>query len=304
MAELYERLRELRDSDIYPFHMPGHKRNWEQSPLREMLGIDITEIDGFDNLHHATGILKTMQEEAAAVYGTDQTFFLVNGSTCGIQAAVSASVKDGKKLLMARGCHKAVYNICLLRRIDAVYLYPAQTDTPFLCGSISPQAVEEAFARNDEIGAVILTSPNYDGVVSDVASIADIVHAHGAVLIVDEAHGAHLPFSTCFPKSAVRCGADLVIHSLHKTLPSPTQTALLHVNGDRVDADRLREFLSMYQTSSPSYIFMAAMQQCIEETAAKGDKWLSALSERLDAFVRACSSLTHIRLLSRDWALR
>ena len=138
MAELYHQLEELKKSDFYPFHMPGHKRNMENHPLKEMFGIDITEIDGFDNLHHPTEILRRMQQQAASVYGVEETFFLVNGSTCGLQAAISASVRKDEKLLMARNCHKAAYNTCYIREIDITYLYPENTDHPLIYGSISP----------------------------------------------------------------------------------------------------------------------------------------------------------------------
>jgi len=304
MAELLERLNELNQSDIYPFHMPGHKRNRTGGGFDHMFGIDITEIEGFDNLHHATGILKRMQDEAARLYGVMHTFFLVNGSTCGIQAGISASVRNGKKLLVARNCHKSVYNTCLLRRIDTVYVYPSETDSSYILGDIKARDVAKALDDNEDIDAVIVTSPNYDGVVSDVAEIAKIVHDHGAILIVDEAHGAHLPFSTCFPRSAVRCNADIIIHSLHKTLPSPTQTALLHVNTERVDLAKLQEFLAIYQTSSPSYVLMAAMQQCIEETSAKKEEWFEALAGRLDRLYDECSNLRHIGIFSRRQALQ
>lgn len=304
MAELYERLKALKESDEYPFHMPGHKRNRAGHPLGEMFGFDITEIAGFDNLHHADGILKRMQDEAAQIYGSRRTFFLVNGSTCGIQAAVTASVRRGRRLLMARNCHKAVYHTCLLRGIETEYVYPSATDILQIFGDVRAAETERMLSSRGDIDAVILTSPNYDGIVSDVETIADIVHAYGAVLIVDEAHGAHLPFSPLFPKSALACGADIVIHSLHKTLPSLTQTALLHVNSERVDADRIQAALSMYQTSSPSYLFMATMQQCIEETQANRETLFCGLSKRIEDFNNACAPLTHIEVLSGDWADR
>lgn len=302
MADLYERLEALEKSDIYPFHMPGHKRNRKDHPLGEMFGIDITEIPGFDNLHHATGILKTMQDEAAQIYGTRQTFFLVNGSTCGIQAAVTASVRQGKKLLMARNCHKAVYHTCLLRGIETEYVYPASTDIPQIFGDIRAGDVERALSMHSDIDAVIITSPNYDGIVSDVFGIAEVVHAYGALLIVDEAHGAHLKFSPLFPKSALECGADIVIHSLHKTLPSLTQTALLHINSVRAQQLQIQKYLSMYQTSSPSYLFLSTMQQCIRQTNAGKEALFQTLSNRLDDFQRACQACRHFRILSADWA--
>lgn len=302
MAELYERLEELRESDFYPFHMPGHKRNMTGHPLEEVFGIDITEIDGFDNLHHPEDLLKRMQQDAATIYQVDETFFLVNGSTCGLQAAISATITKGKKLLMARNCHKAAYNTCYIREIDISYLYPQETEHPMIYGSISPKDVEDKLKEDPTIGAVLVTSPNYDGVLSDIKKIAELAHKYGVILIVDEAHGAHLPFASLFPQSAISCGADLVVQSLHKTLPSMTQTALLHVQGERVNRERLRQFLSIYQTSSPSYVFMATMQQCIENVY-KNRVWLfQELSDRIDGFLENTANLKHLRVLSREWA--
>ena len=303
MAELYERLEELRDSDFYPFHMPGHKRTMVGHPLKEVFGIDITEIDGFDNLHHPEDLLKRMQQDAATIYQVDETFFLVNGSTCGLQAAISATITKGKKLLMARNCHKAAYNTCYIREIDISYLYPQETEHAMIYGSISPRDVEEKLKNDPTIGAVLITSPNYDGVVSDIKRIAEIAHEYDVLLIVDEAHGAHLPYSSLFPQSAVSCGADLVVQSLHKTLPSMTQTALLHVQGYRVNRQRLRQFLSMYQTSSPSYVFMATMQQCIESVYKNRVELFQKLSDRIDRFLENTANLKHLKVLSREWAI-
>ena len=303
MAELYHQLEELKKSDFYPFHMPGHKRNMENHPLKEMFGIDITEIDGFDNLHHPTEILRRMQQQAASVYGVEETFFLVNGSTCGLQAAISASVRKDKKLLMARNCHKAAYNTCYIREIDIKYLYPEITDHPLIYGSISPVEVEKQLKSDSTIGAVLITSPNYDGVVSDIKKIAEIAHKYGVILIVDEAHGAHLPYSSLFPESAISCGADLVVQSLHKTLPSLTQTALLHVQGKKVDRGRLRQFLSIYQTSSPSYVFLSTMQQCIENTYENRAELFQRLSNWIDRFVENTANMKYLRVLSKEWAM-
>lgn len=303
MAELYDQLTELKKSDFYPFHMPGHKRNMEKHPLKEMFGIDITEIDGFDNLHHPTGILAKLQQEAACMYGAEETFFLVNGSTCGLQAAISASIEGSKKLLMARNCHKAAYHTCYIREMEPLYVYPKKTSQPWIYGSIDPGDVEEQLEADSTIAAVLITSPNYDGVLSDIRTIARIVHEHEAILIVDEAHGAHLPFSSLFPESAIACGADLVIQSLHKTLPSMTQTALLHVQGKRVNRNRLRQFLSIYQTSSPSYVFLSTMQQCIEFTYENRTELFGTLWNRINRFLENTKKLRNLSVLSKEWAI-
>ena len=222
MQELDQKLTEYGKSDIYPFHMPGHKRRKFDFP--NPYEIDITEIDGFDNLHHAEEILKEAQQRAADLYGAQRSFYLINGSTCGILAAVSACTQKHDKILMARNCHKAVYHAVFLKELQAEYLYPKVNDYG-IQGQITPEQVEDAFLKHPDITAVLITSPTYEGVVSDVAGIAKIAHAHGVPLIVDEAHGAHFGFSEGFPKEAGKEGADLVIMSLHNTLPSFKQTA-------------------------------------------------------------------------------
>ena len=274
--ELYERLRKYAASDFYPWHMPGHKRRLVE--FDNPFSMDITEIDGFDDLHHPEGILKEAMEEAAAVYGSEKTYFLVNGSSCGILAAVSAAVPPGGKLLMARNCHKSAYHAALLQQARVTYIYP-ELEAEGFYGAVRAEDVEAALQADPDIRAVIVVSPGYEGIVSDIRAIAEAAHAHDCALLVDEAHGAHLPFGKgCgldFPASALEMGADAVIQSLHKTLPSLTQTALLHLgrnSGARMDRDRVELYLRIYQSSSPSYIFMASIDHCIRLMAGEAGK--------------------------------
>ena len=291
---LYDKLLQYQSSEMYPFHMPGHKRR--KDDFANPFLIDITEIEGFDNLHHAEGILKDAQDRAAALYHSEETYFLVNGSTSGILAAVSACMTRGGKILMARNCHKAAYHAAYLRGLDIEYLYPEKEDIFGINGGIHEDIVEKALEEFQDIQAVMITSPTYDGVVSNVEKIAQIVHRKGIPLIVDEAHGAHFGFHEYFPKSSVEMGADLVIHSLHKTLPSLTQTALLHVNGNRVDRECLRRFLDIYQTSSPSYVFMAGMDSCVCLLEKRGGELFESLRRNLEVFYKQTESLGCIYL--------
>ena len=243
MERLYKKLESYGQSDYYPFHMPGHKRNRASSADDFLFERDITEISGFDNLHHAEGILKEAQEYAAQIYGTKKCFFSVNGSTAALLAAVSASVNKGGKILVARNCHKAVYHALYLRELQPVYIYPHEDQRLGINGGISPERVERYLEEHPEVEAVLITSPTYDGIVSNVEKIAEIAHRHEVLLIVDEAHGAHFRFSEYFPVSAADLGADIVIQSFHKTLPSMTQTAVLHVCSDRVDVEKVKQFM-------------------------------------------------------------
>ena len=319
---LLERLTEYAGSDAYPFHMPGHKRREIPDGIPggfpDPYGIDITEIDGFDNLHHAEGILKDAMDEAAAIYGADRSWYLVNGSTCGILSAVFATTENGGKILTARNCHKAVYHAICLNRLEAEYLYPEEITEFGINGGIRAEDVRKALEKDamrcagnsgnvrgkiTKIQVVLITSPTYEGVVSDIRAIADAAHEYGIPLIVDEAHGAHLEYADhchSFPKSALEYGADIVIQSLHKTLPCFTQTAILHVKGKLVDQDRVSRYLSMFQTSSPSYLFMAGMERCIRYMDGDGRNEMVRYEERLEHFMKRMEGLQVLEVLDRE----
>ena len=295
--------------------MPGHKR--QPSGFIDPYRMDITEIDGFDNLHRAEGILKEAQQRAAQLYGARESFFLVNGSTCGILAAVCAAVKRGGRILMARNSHKAVYHAALIGGIETDYLYPVITGND-LQGQITPGQVQDALAGDGEYQAVIITSPTFEGVISDVAGIAAVCHAKGIPLIVDSAHGAHLglghagAWGGCpvhavsagawggFPAHAVSAGADAVIMSLHKTLPSPTQTALLHLASERIAPERIAQYLNIFETSSPSYLLMAGMDACIRMLFEEGEERFGKYRALLDGFYRSAADLRHLHVMRAE----
>lgn len=264
MSTIYDKLKDYSDSDYYGFHMPGHKRNLDMLKSTVPYKIDITEIEGFDDLHHAEGILKEAQIRAARIYHADETHFLINGSTVGILSAIAGVTKKGDTILVARNCHKSVYHAIYMNELNPVYLYPEFNHCAQLNTEVSVDDVREALDKYPSIRAVVIVSPTYDGVVSDVEAIAEAVHEKGIPLIVDEAHGAHFGFHPYFPQNANTRGADIVIHSLHKTLPALTQTALLHINGSLASRKGVREYLRMLQSSSPSYVLMSSIDSCID----------------------------------------
>lgn len=253
------------------FHMPGHKgsgiyRMYGYDDFLEgIMDSDITEIPGADNLYQPEGIIKDVQDAYRELYEVKDSYLLVNGTTAGILASVMASVSPGKKLLMSRGCHKSVYNGVKLGNIEPVYLQPKSYKNYGIIGVITPEDVEKALSKDKNIEAVILPSPNYYGICSDIEKIAEIVHRYNKILIIDQAHGAHLKFFHKFgfgegiPKSAEMCGADIVINSIHKTLASFTQSAVINVVSDRVDTQKLFEKLQLVQSTSPSYLLMASL---------------------------------------------
>ncbi len=327
MASLYRKLKEYAQADYYPYHMPGHKRRLATDALQPVLDVDITEIDGFDNLHDAEEILLEIQQNTAKIFGAEESFFLINGSSAGILAAISATACKGKKLLMARGCHKSAYHGVYLSRQEVSYLYPGLQEE---FGCELPVSVEDVFKRygacdqeaesndweksNDlkkpealkvleDVSAILIVSPTYEGLHADIAQIASLAHKNGIPLIVDAAHGAHLGFHEKWAENAVKQGADLVIQSLHKTLPAPTQTALLHINGNLVDRQKLKRFLGIYQSSSPSYPMMAAMEACVEYVSenreALFDKFYDHWQEMLGALT-ACRNISFLQQENSD----
>ena len=303
---LISRLKAYNETDMYPFHMPGHKRlagagDGEMGELEfpNPFTVDITEIEGFDNLHHPEGILRESMEWAAGVYGADRTYYLVNGSSGGILAAISAAAGFESRILTARNCHKSVYHAVYLNRLKPVYLYPQTVPGLGIQGGILPEDVEKSLRQYPDTRAVMVVSPTYDGIVSDIHKIAEIVHRAGLPLIVDEAHGAHFRYDAMFPPSALDLGADVVIQSVHKTLPSLTQTALLHIKCNRpdggcyADRERIDRYIHMVQSSSPSYVLMASIENSIyqmeqTDTAPYG-KQLHRLRRRL-------GQMRHLRL--------
>lgn len=295
--ELDEKLYHYSKSDYYPFHMPGHKRvSIQESGL---YSIDITEIEGFDNLHSADGILREAQQRAAELYGSKKSYYLVNGGTCGLLAAVSAAVKPRGKILIARNVHKAVYHAIYLRQLSTAYLNPMLTDFG-VQGAIDADEVRQKLEQEKEIGAVLITSPTYEGITSNVAEIAEIAHSHGIPLIVDEAHGAHFGFHPDFPQTAVRLGADIVVQSMHKVLPSLTQTALLHVNSCYVTSEKIENFLDIYETSSPSYVLMAGMERCVRLLREEGVRLFQEYARLLSDFYKKTEKFQHIHIMRRS----
>ena len=293
---LDKKLLEYSKTDMYPFHMPGHKRIMieDYNPYQ----IDITEIEGFDNLHNASEILKSSQQRAADLYGSKQAYYLINGSTCGILAAISASTQKGDKILVARNCHKAVYNAIFLRELSPIYIYPEITDVK-IQGKIESQEVKKALDKNPDVKAVIITSPTYDGIVSDVEEISKIVHNYDIPLIVDQAHGAHFGLDDRMPESAIKLGADAVIVSVHKTLPAFTQTALLHICSNRISQKKIKKYLGIYETSSPSYILMAGIESSIRHISEKGEELFAELDKKLDDFYNGVENLKNIKVLTK-----
>ncbi len=244
-------------------HMPGHKRNAAILGDDLPYSVDVTEIDGADDLHDpkSGGIIGSLCEKYASLYGAKSAHPLVNGSTCGILAGIRTLTKPGDSVIVARNCHKSVWHAIELCRLNPTCILPPIIEEHGICGAITSEAVEEAFEKSPSARAVILTSPTYEGVISDIPAIAKVCKRHGAALIVDAAHGAHLGFSEHFPDFPR--DADIAITSLHKTLPALTQTALGLVFNEKYSSAFARN-LGIFETSSPSYILMSSIAKCAD----------------------------------------
>ncbi|MBO4267339.1 MAG: aminotransferase class I/II-fold pyridoxal phosphate-dependent enzyme [Lachnospiraceae bacterium] len=300
--QLIRKLKEKKDSKNYPFHMPGHKRMLAGDELLERIcGIDVTETDDLDNLHDAKGILKEAQEHAAKVFGSDETYFLVNGSTGGILAAINGSVTTGDDIVIAANCHRSVYNAAMLSGATSHIITPGTETFCDINAGITAAAVAAALKQCDSGNrkAVVITSPTYEGITSDIKAIADVCHKEGAVLIVDAAHGAHLGFSEYFPDSPIGI-ADVVVTSVHKTLPAMTQTALIHIKKDCPAKDRIRQMLSVFMTSSPSYVLMASIDSVAYLLEDRGPELFAAYEARLDRFYDIAKSFNNLSILCRE----
>ena len=260
----------------------------------------LIEYEKSDSVPYAEGKMKDAQKFASTVCQADETHFLVNGSCGGILSAVFSATKQGGELLMARNCQSSVYHAAEMRELKTHYLYPEVLPEGIL-GEITVEMVEEAFEKYPDAKTLIFTSPTCDGVVSDVKTIVKAAHTRGVTVIVDESHGAHFLKESGFPKSAIRCGADVVVQSIHKTLPALTQSALLHVNQDYKYKEKIRKYLTMFQTSKPSHMLMSsidfAMHWYMDEGRETYKKYLADL-KKLRTALKA--KLNHLEILEPE----
>ncbi|SHK09942.1 aminotransferase class I/II-fold pyridoxal phosphate-dependent enzyme [Tepidibacter formicigenes] len=295
-------LDEIIDKDIVSFHVPGHKKGsiFEKVNYRkykDKIGnMDTTEIPGTDNLHSPEGVIKKSQEIASNVFKSDYTFFLVNGSTCGIYASIMSVCNPKDKIIVNRDCHQSVVNSCILGDIEPIYVNPNIDLNLGISLGVSYEEIKKVIDNNKDAKAVLITSPTYYGVSLDVKKIADYVHSKGKILIVDEAHGAHLGLSDKLPKKSLELGADIVIQSTHKTLPSFTQSSMLHVKEKRVNIDKLKSFLKIVQSSSPSYILMSSLEMAVNIYINYGKELMNELIENINSVINFIDNLKNIKV--------
>jgi arginine decarboxylase len=263
------------------FYTPGHKRGRGIAPpLADLLGsavfqADLPELPDLDNLFAPEGVIEQAQALAAEAFGADRTWFLANGSTCGIEAAILTTCNPGEKIVLPRNVHRSAIAALVLSGAIPVFVEPDYDPQLGIAHGITPAAIACALRQHPDAKAVMVVYPTYYGVCGNIEAIAQVVHQHGIPLLVDEAHGAHFGFHPDLPISALAAGADLVVQSTHKLLSAITQAAMLHVQGTRVDGDRLSQTLQLVQSTSPSYLLLASLDAARQQMATQGKQLMT-----------------------------
>ncbi len=264
-----------------PFYTPGHKLGEGiPQPLADLLGkavfrADLTELADLDNLFAPQGVIQEAQQLAAEAFGASQTWFLVNGSTCGIEAAILATCGTGDKIILPRNVHSSAIAGLILSGAIPIFLNPEYDPVLDIAHSITPNAVASALQQHPDAKAVLTVYPTYYGVCGDLSAIANITHQYNIPLLVDEAHGAHFAFHPELPTPALAAGADLTVQSTHKVLGAMTQASMLHVQGNRIDCDRISKALQLVQSTSPSYLLLASLDAARQQMALHGKMLMS-----------------------------
>jgi arginine decarboxylase len=303
-APLLTALRHYQQEDHRPFYTPGHKRGQGTAPgLRDLLGIqalqaDLPELPGLDNLFSPQGVILEAEKLAAEAFGADQTWFLANGSTCGIEAAMLATCAPGEKIILPRNSHQSAIAGLVLSGAMPVFLEPAYDSTWDIAHGVTPESVERALAEHPDARAVMVVRPTYFGTCCDLEAIAHITHQQNIPLIVDEAHGAHFGFHPDLPTSALRAGADIVIQSTHKVLGAMTQAAMLHAQGHRFQGDRLSRALQLVQSTSPNYLLLASLDAARQQMAIHGQELMQMTLQLAQQARAELQTIPGLRVLS------
>lgn len=305
---LLDALQECSRKPHTPFYAPGHKRGQGISDLlvnclgKQVFQADLPELPELDNLFAPQGVIQAAQELAAEAFGAEQTWFLANGSTSGVVAAILATCSSGDKIVLPRNAHQSAIAGLILSGAIPIFVNPEYDATLDIAHCMTPQSVANALAEHPETKAVLLLSPTYDGVCGDVAAIAHLVHQYDIPLLVDEAHGAHFAFHPDLPTSALAAGADLVVQSTHKVLSALTQASMLHGQGKRVDRDRVSKALQLVQSTSPSYLLLASLDAARQQMATQGKSLMTRTLALADAARIQMGQIPQLSVLSSDQA--
>lgn len=303
-APLLERLQAIAQRQRAAFHTPGHKQGQGVSAtLTNLLGeqvfrADLPELPELDNLFAPEDVIQQAQELAAAAFGAEQTWFLANGSTCGIEAAVLATCNPGDKLILPRNSHQSAIAAMVLSGAVPVWVEPEYDPDWNLAHCVSAERIQAALAEHPDAKAVLLVSPTYHGICGDLKAIVHITHQQAIPLLVDEAHGAHFAFHSELPTPALAAGADLTVQSIHKTLSALTQAAMAHVQGSLIDRERLSKALQLVQSTSPSYLLLASLDAARQQMATQGQALMQTTIRLANRARTAINQIAELRVLT------
>ncbi|MEO1800885.1 MAG: aminotransferase class I/II-fold pyridoxal phosphate-dependent enzyme [Cyanobacteria bacterium J06629_2] len=278
---LLNALRQSSQRKHAAFYAPGHKQGKGVGQnISSLLGdrlfqADLPELPELDNLFAPEGAIAAAQKLAAQTFGASQTWFLVNGSSCGIVAAIFATCGAGEKIILPRNIHQSAIAGLILAGAIPIFINPVYDRSVGLAYNVTPEAVGSALREHPDTKAVMMLHPTYQGLCSDLRAIAEIVHSYDIPLLVDEAHGAHFAFHGDLPPSALSVGADLTVQSTHKTLSSLTQSSMLHLQGSRVSSQGISRALQLVQSTSPNYPLLASLDAARQQMAAAGHKLMA-----------------------------
>lgn len=312
-APIVEALKKAYENPTYQFHIPGHtKGNGSLPEFRKLIGkkaLSIDTTDEFDNLgtlHPATGPIKEAQELAAKAFGAKRTFFLLNGSTVGNLAFAMGLTKKGQKIITNRNCHRSILTGLIISGAEPLWVVPNRLEEWGIWGNISPESIEEMLKTHDDVGMVWITNPTYEGVISDIKSIALICKKYNVPLIVDEAHASLWNFNNHLPDSALKLGADAVLHSLHKTGGSMSQSSMLHVaENSKINIAALEKALKLLHTTSPSMLLLASLDAARANLESpRGRKQLERAVQNAKYLRREIDKLEHIHHLQPDFGYK
>lgn len=289
-------------------HVPGHKNGLiSQLPteIKQALQFDYTELSGLDDLHHPEEAILKAQQLLAKVYGAKHSYFLVNGSTVGNLAMIYAVCRRGEKLLVQRNAHKSIFHGLELVEANPVYLAPEWDEKTATASYVCYETVKNALEQNTKVKGIILTSPTYYGIVNpDLPRIVALAHEHRVPVLIDEAHGAHFIASDAFPQTSLQSGADIVVQSAHKTLPAMTMASYLHINSELVDYERVEHYLQMLQSSSPSYLLMASLDDARAYVESYLEPDAKYCIEKRNQWIEAITTIPDVEVLKVDDPLK
>jgi arginine/lysine/ornithine decarboxylase len=300
---LYDKLILHKNSQPISLHVPGHKNGAlfptaGEASLKELLKLDVTELTGLDDLHSPDGVIHDAEDLLSKLYKVKKSFFLINGSTVGNLAMIMSAIEEEEIVLVQRNCHKSIINGLQLANAHPVFLSPEVDEEWKVAGGVSYETVHSALKRFPNAKALIVTYPNYYGMVYELEEIIQLAHQHNIPVLVDEAHGAHFIAGEPFPVSAVALGADVVVQSAHKTLPAMTMGSFLHFNSNLISINLLEKYLHLLQSSSPSYPIMASLDIARSYLGTLNKKDKDYLHGQINHFKECLSLLPNIRVLS------